>query len=71
MSENLASHSKKRYTFVLRLWEHGRNKPLWIGEIRDIVTGETLHVHDLDGLFEWIRQKTNQISTPTHHENGD
>ena len=51
----------KRKVFILRLWEHGREEPVWIGEIQDIATGETIHTSNLEALFDWLRQKTASI----------
>ncbi len=58
---------KKRYLFVLRIWEHGHKEPVWIGEVLDVATGEKFHMNTLEALFDWLRQKTIQTSHTQHH----
>jgi hypothetical protein len=54
------SRTKKRLTFVLRLWARGKDEPVWIGEVQDVSTGEVTHVQGLEALFDWLKQKTAQ-----------
>jgi hypothetical protein len=54
---------KNRISLFLRLWEHGRDEPVWIGEIQDVASGETIHIQNLEALFDWLRQRT---GTPMH-----
>ena len=32
----------------------------WVSEIQEVSTGETVHVHSLEALFELIKQKMDQ-----------
>jgi hypothetical protein len=52
--------TKRRLTFVLRLWAHGHEQPVWIGEVQDISTGETAPVQGLEALFNLLKQKADQ-----------
>jgi hypothetical protein len=52
---------EKRKVFILRLWEHRCDGPVWIGEIYDIATSETVHTPNLEALFDWLRKKTSQV----------
>ena len=54
------AHAHRRLTFVLRLWAHGREQPVWIGEVQELSTGEVTHVQGLEALFDWLRQRTAQ-----------
>jgi hypothetical protein len=60
MPATSSPHSKNRIVLFLRLWAHGQNEPIWIGEVQDIATGETIHTQNLEALFDWLRQKTSQ-----------
>jgi hypothetical protein len=55
---------KRRIVFILRQWACGCDEPVWIGEVQDVPTGETIHVQGLEALFELLRQKINQRSEP-------
>jgi hypothetical protein len=59
---------KRRIVFILRLWARGRNEPVWIGEVQDVSTGETIHVHGLEALFDWLKQKTFQTLEPSQKQ---
>jgi hypothetical protein len=66
---DIPPHRKKnRISLFLRLWEHGRDEPVWIGEVQDISTGETVHVHSLEALFDWLRQRTGKTMHPAPKE---
>jgi hypothetical protein len=53
-------HYQKRLVFILRIWPHGSDGQEWIGEVQDIATGETIHTQNLEALFEWLKQRTEQ-----------
>jgi hypothetical protein len=62
-------HFDKRQVFILRLWARGKDKPVWIGEVQDISTGEAIHTQSLEALFDWLRQKTSQdLESPVKKE---
>jgi hypothetical protein len=61
------SHTEKRIVLVLRLWTHEQDKPVWIGEIQDVFTGETVHVQNLEALFKWLKHRT-ASKTPASKE---
>jgi len=71
---SISPRTKKRLTFILRLWEHGQDQPVWIGEVQDVTTGEVTHVQCLEALFDLLRQKTaqtpdaSQENTPEIHD---
>ena len=54
-------HADKRKVFILPLWARGKDEPVWIGEVQDVSTGEITHVHSLEALFDWLKQKTSQV----------
>jgi hypothetical protein len=54
------SRTKKRYTFLMHLWPHGQDSQEWVCEVHEVSTGETAHVHSLEALLEWLKQKTSQ-----------
>ena len=56
--------SGKRKVFILRIWPHGRDELEWVGEIQEVSSGETVHVHNLEALFDWLRQRTSQGTEP-------
>jgi hypothetical protein len=67
---NLPPHrSDKRKVFILRLWEHGHDEPVWIGEVQDVSTGEVTHVQGLEALFDCLRQKTTQTLEASRENN--
>lgn len=51
----------QRKVFILRLWSRGRDEPIWIGEVKDVSTGETIHTQSLQELFDYLTLKTEQI----------
>lgn len=53
--------SEKRKVFILPLWARGKDEPVWIGEVQDVSTGEVAHMHSLEALFDWLKQKTSQV----------
>jgi hypothetical protein len=53
-----------RLSLFVRLWEHGRDEPVWIGEVQDVASGETVHVQSLEALFDWLRQRTGTPMQP-------
>jgi hypothetical protein len=55
---------EKRKVFILRLWARGKDEPVWIGEVQDVQTGETVHVQGLEALFDLLKQKTDQAVEP-------
>jgi hypothetical protein len=57
-------HADKRKVFILPLWARGKDEPVWIGEVQDVQTGETVHVQGLEALFDLLKQKTNQAVEP-------
>jgi hypothetical protein len=59
-SDHPSSRPKGRMVFILRLWVHEHEQPEWIAEVQDIQTGTTTHFNGLDGLFDWLKQKTAQ-----------
>ena len=59
-----APRSDKRKVFILRIWPHGREELEWVGEIQEVSTGETVHVHNLEALFDWLRRRTSQVIEP-------
>ncbi len=63
---DIQSHPKsRRITLVIRLWLHADQPPVWIGEVQDARTGETVHVRGLEALFDLLKQKTNRtMQTP-------
>jgi len=61
--------TKRRLIFVLRLWVRGKDEPLWIGEVQDVQTGETVHVQGLEALFDWLKQKTAQTLDASQENN--
>ena len=65
----MTSHPKprldKRKVFILRIWPHGSDEQEWVGEAQEVSTGEIVHVHNLEALFEWLKQKTTQNPHPT------
>lgn len=50
----------QRKVFILRLWSRGRDAPVWIGEVKDVSTGETVHTQSLQELFDYLKQITEQ-----------
>ncbi len=48
----------RRFVFVLRLWARGKDEPVWVGEIQDVFTGETVHAQSLQDIYVWLKQKT-------------
>jgi len=65
------SRAEKRIVLVLRLWAHEQNKPVWIGDIQDVSTGETIHVQSLEALFGWLKQRTASMTTSNEKFNQD
>ena len=65
MSSRLKPRTEKRRIFILRLWVRGKDEPVWIGEVQDVQTGETVHVKGLEALFDWLKQKTAQTLDPS------
>ena len=61
---------KNRMSLFLRLWEHGLEEPVWIGEVRDVSTGETIHVQSMEALFDWLRLRTSQKPPSTSDKAG-
>ena len=57
--------AKRRLTFVLRLWAHGHDEPVWIGEVQDVSTGETISMQGLEPMVDWLRQKLAQAQEQT------
>ncbi len=51
----------QRIVFILRLWSRGRDAPVWIGEVKDVSTGEMVHTQNLQELFDYLKQKTEQM----------
>lgn len=47
----------ERKVFILRIWPHGREEQEWLGEIQEVSTGETIHVQNLEALYDWLKQK--------------
>ena len=64
MSYPQKPHTAKRKVFILRIWPHGRDEQEWVGEIQEISTGETVHVQNLEAMFNWLKQKTVQDPHP-------
>ena len=50
----------QRKVFILRLWPRGRDASIWIGEIKNVSTGETVHTQNLQDLFDYLKQITEQ-----------
>ncbi|RPI32595.1 MAG: hypothetical protein EHM70_08530 [Chloroflexota bacterium] len=72
MTDNTATRPIRRKVFMLRMWQHGRNLPDWVSEIQDVTNGEVTHLHGLDALFEYLRQKTAQVlEAPRNKENSE
>ena len=67
---NPPPRKKNRLSLFLRLWEHGQEEPVWIGEVQDVATGETVHVPSLESLFDWLRQRTGKPMQPTPQKTG-
>ena len=64
MSDTPRYRFGKRQVFILRLWARGKDEPVWIGEVQEVSTGETVHVQGLEALFDLLKQKTNQAVEP-------
>jgi hypothetical protein len=58
-------HDEKRKVFILRLWARGKDESVWVCEIQDVSTGETVHAQNLQALFDWLKQKTSQVAEPS------
>ena len=58
------TRTKKRLTFILRIWPHGRDEQAWVAEIQEVPSGETIHVPNLKVLLDWLAQKTGQGPHP-------
>jgi hypothetical protein len=51
----------QRKVFILHLWSRGRDAPIWIGEVKDVSTGEMVHTQSLQELFDYLTLKTEQM----------
>ncbi len=64
--------NNKRITLIVRLWLRGDKPLVWISEVQDARTGETVHLNGLDKLFDLIRKKTSQaVQSPEEKEKNE
>lgn len=55
------------HSFVVRIWSETANEhdeaSAWRGTVEEVLSGESLHFQDFDGLLDFIRQS---IQSSTH-----
>lgn len=55
------------HSFVVRIWSETAGEQtdasMWRGTVEEVLSGESLHFQDFDGLLDFIRQS---IQTNTH-----
>ncbi len=50
-------------SFVLRLWREDKQGGRWLSSLQNPITGERIGFACVDGLFEFLREKTSQGET--------
>ena len=59
-----------REVFIVRLWSKTRARPIWLGQVQHVRTGQVAYVRGLKELLDYMQQRMDEPATARKKEQG-